>query len=70
VQSPVSKTLLLSADPACTVPGGDKITFPPAALPPPPAPAEGILVSDGFEVFLLNDGLHVVFYALLYADHW
>jgi hypothetical protein len=35
VQSPVSKTLLLSSDPACTVPGGDKITFPPAILSPP-----------------------------------
>ncbi len=32
VQSPIRKTLLLSADPACTVPGGDKITFAPAAL--------------------------------------
>jgi hypothetical protein len=30
VQSPNSKTLLLSSDPACTVPGGDKLTFPPA----------------------------------------
>jgi hypothetical protein len=30
VQSPVSKTLLLSSDPACTVPGGDRMTFPPA----------------------------------------
>ena len=32
VQSPVSKTLLLSSNPACTVPGGDKLSFPPAAL--------------------------------------
>ena len=32
VQSPISHTLILSADPACTVPGGDKISFPPAAL--------------------------------------
>jgi hypothetical protein len=32
VQSPVSKTLLLSANPACTAPGGDRITFPPAIL--------------------------------------
>jgi len=32
VQSPGSATLLLSADPACSAPGGDKLTFPPAAL--------------------------------------
>ena len=32
VQSPNTNTLLLSADPACTVPGGDKLTFPPAIL--------------------------------------
>jgi hypothetical protein len=32
VQVPPSNTLLLSSDPACTVPGGDKITFPPAVL--------------------------------------
>jgi hypothetical protein len=32
VQSPISHTLIVSADPACTVPGGDKISFPPAAL--------------------------------------
>ena len=32
VQSPVSKTLVLSSDPACTVPGGDKLTFPDAVL--------------------------------------
>ena len=32
VQSPNTNTLLLSADPACTVPGGDKLTFPPAFL--------------------------------------
>jgi hypothetical protein len=32
VEVPPSKTLVLSADPACTVPGGDKLTFPPATL--------------------------------------
>jgi hypothetical protein len=32
VQSPGSGTLLLSADPACSVAGGDKLTFPPVAL--------------------------------------
>ena len=32
VQSPNSKTLLLSSDPACTVPGGEQMTFPPANL--------------------------------------
>ncbi len=32
VQSPNSQTLLLSSDPACTVPGGDQMTFPPANL--------------------------------------
>lgn len=32
VQSPGSATLLLSADPACSVPGGDKLTFPAAVL--------------------------------------
>jgi hypothetical protein len=32
VQTPVSKTLVLSADPACTTPGGSKLTFPPATL--------------------------------------
>jgi hypothetical protein len=32
VQSPGSKTLLLTADPACTTPGGDRMTFPPAIL--------------------------------------
>jgi hypothetical protein len=29
---PPSMTLVLSADPACTVPDGDKLTFPPALL--------------------------------------
>jgi hypothetical protein len=29
---PPSMTLVLSADPACTAPGGDKLTFPPASL--------------------------------------
>jgi hypothetical protein len=29
---PPSMTLVLSADPACTVPGGDKLTLPPASL--------------------------------------
>lgn len=32
VQSPTTGTLRLSADPLCTVPGGDKLSFPPAAL--------------------------------------
>ena len=32
VQSPISKTLLVSADPACTVSGGSIMTFPPATL--------------------------------------
>jgi hypothetical protein len=32
VQSPISKTLLASADAGCTVPGGDRLTFPPATL--------------------------------------
>ena len=32
VQSPNTNTLVLSADPACTVPGGDKLSFPPATL--------------------------------------
>ena len=32
VQSLPSKTLVLSADPACTVPDGDKLTFPLAVL--------------------------------------
>ena len=32
VVSPVTKTLVLSGDPACTTPGGDKLTFPPATM--------------------------------------
>ena len=32
VQSPISKTLVVSADAACTVPGGSIMTFPPATL--------------------------------------
>ena len=32
VEMPPSRTLVLSADPACTLPGGDKLTFPPALL--------------------------------------
>jgi hypothetical protein len=32
VASPPSNTLVLSADPACTVPGGNQLTFPPAEL--------------------------------------
>ena len=32
VEVPPSKTLVLSGDAACTVPGGDKLTFPPATL--------------------------------------
>jgi hypothetical protein len=32
VEAAPSKTLVLSADPACTVPGGDKLAFPPATL--------------------------------------
>jgi hypothetical protein len=28
VQSPVSGTIILSSDPACTVPGGGQMTFP------------------------------------------
>ena len=32
VEAAPSKTLVLTADPACTVPGGDKLAFPPATL--------------------------------------
>ncbi len=32
VQSPNSRVLLLSSDPSCTTPGGNLLTFPPAAL--------------------------------------
>jgi hypothetical protein len=34
VQQPVTSTLVLSSDPACSVPGGDRFTFPPGEQVP------------------------------------
>ncbi len=45
VEVPPSKTLVLSSDPACTVPGGDKLTFPPAILCEFKIHAPGLLVA-------------------------
>ncbi len=51
VQQPVTGTLVLSSDPSCREPGGDKFTFPPAPLPPlTPLEPLNLLDREGYPV--------------------
>jgi hypothetical protein len=65
VEVPPSRTLVLSADPACTVPDGDKLTFPLAVL------RECLLGCALLQLLAAHSGQHSAHFACCCtALHW